>query len=242
MKTVSEVSRETGISVRTLHYYDQIGLLRPDAETESGYRLYGPAALERLGQILFFRSLEFPLKEIKAILDAPSFDPSEALEQQIKLLTLKRDHFDQLITLALNLQKEGGRAMDFNTFDTGKIDAYAEEVKERWSKTDAYREYKSKTGEYQDEDWEESGKALMDQLKRFSALTGLSCGDPRVQKEVAKLQQVITDNYYTCTDEILASLGEMYVGDERFRKSIDQFGEGTADFVSKAIACHCKKA
>ena len=241
MKTVSEVSRETGISVRTLHYYDQIGLLRPDAETESGYRLYGPAALERLGQILFFRSLEFPLKEIKAILDAPSFDPSEVLEQQIELLKLKRDHFDQLIALALNLQKEGGVAMDFNTFDTGRIDTYMEEVKQRWGTTEAYQEYESRTEEYRDGDWEKSEEKLMEQFKRFSGLTGLSCDDARVQEEVARLQQIITEHYYTCTDEILSSLGEMYTGDERFRELIDKFGKGTAAFAGKAIACYCKR-
>lgn len=100
MKTVKEVSRITGVSVRTLHHYDAIGLLKPTAVTEAGYRLYDDAALKRMQSILLFRELQFPLKDIKRILDAPDFDPMTALAQQVRLLEMQREHLEQLISHA----------------------------------------------------------------------------------------------------------------------------------------------
>ena len=122
MMTVHEVSRRTGVSVRTLQYYDKMGLLPPTARTEAGYRLYDDAALERLQQILLFRALAFSLKEIQAILQSPNFDRNRALDQQIHLLTLKRAHIDNLITFARGLKEMGGTNMDFSAFDTAQMD------------------------------------------------------------------------------------------------------------------------
>ena len=107
MMTVHEVSRRTGVSVRTLQYYDNIGLLHPAEYTQAGYRLYDDAALEKLQQILLFRELEFPLKEIRNILDSTSFDRDKALEQQITLLTMKKEHLEALIELAWNIKSKG---------------------------------------------------------------------------------------------------------------------------------------
>ena len=132
MKTVKEVSRLTGVSVRALHHYDAIGLLRPAKITEAGYRLYDEENLQRLQQILLFRELQFPLKEIAAILDSPGFDPDEALLQQIRLLELRRERLDALIGLARDIQQKGVSSMNFDAFDTGEIDRYATEAKERW--------------------------------------------------------------------------------------------------------------
>ena len=131
MMTVNEVSKLSGISVRTLHYYDQIGLLHPDQVSEAGYRLYGQASLERLQQILLFRQLEFPLKEIKDIIDSPDFNKEEALDQQIQMLRLQQEHLSGLINLALEIKKNGVNKMDFKPFDTSKLDEYAKEAKER---------------------------------------------------------------------------------------------------------------
>ena len=105
MKTVKEVSRITGVSVRTLHHYDAIGLLKPTQVTEAGYRLYDDSALARMQSILLFRQLQFPLKEIKKILDSPVFDPMEALSQQVHLLEMQRDHLEQLISHAREIQR-----------------------------------------------------------------------------------------------------------------------------------------
>ena len=117
MMTVNEVSKLTGVSIRALQYYDKIGLLHPAEYTEAGYRLYDDTALERLQQILLFRELEFSLKEIQSILQSPDFDRDRALDQQICLLTLKKEHIENLITFARGLKQVGGMNMDFSAFD-----------------------------------------------------------------------------------------------------------------------------
>ena len=122
MKTVNEVSKITGVSVRTLHHYDAIGLLKPAKVTEAGYRLYDTASLQRLHAILLLKELQFSLKDIKEILDAPGFDPMEALQQQIGLLELRRQHLTELIDHARQIQKTGVIPMNFSSFDTAKID------------------------------------------------------------------------------------------------------------------------
>ena len=124
MMTVNEVSKLTGVSIRTLHYYDEMGLLHPAVTTDSGYRMYDDTNLERLQDILLFRELEFPLKEIKRIIDSPDFDRKQALEQQIEMLTLKKEHLEQLIAFAKGLKELGGKNMDFKAFDTKKLDEY----------------------------------------------------------------------------------------------------------------------
>ena len=125
MMTVHEVSRKTGVSVRALHHYDSIGLLPPAAVTDAGYRLYDEGSLARLQCVLLFRELEFPLKEIRDIIDSPDFDRSRALEQQIRLLELRREHIDNLIELARGLRKREVSDVTFDAFDTSKIDEYA---------------------------------------------------------------------------------------------------------------------
>ena len=122
MRTVKEVSELTGVSIRALHHYDSIGLLRPTQITESGYRLYDDRAMEKLQLILLFKELKFPLKEIKKIVDSPSFDRGEALEQQIQLLTLQKEHIENLIDLARGIQILGvKKLLDFQAFDTRKM-------------------------------------------------------------------------------------------------------------------------
>ena len=194
MMTVNEVCRLTGVSVRTLQYYDRIGLLPPARRTEAGYRLYDEAALERLQQILLFRELEFPLKDIRAIVESADFDRGKALEQQIALLTLKRDHLDNLIDLARGLKARGVNHLNFEAFDTKKIDEYAG-------------------------------------------------GDPaseEAQALVKRLQDFITEHMYACSNDMLRNLGAMYAGGGDMTQNIDrQAGEGTAEFVWRAIEAHC---
>lgn len=235
MKTVKEVSRITGVSVRTLHHYDAIGLLRPTQVTESGYRLYDDAALQRLQTILFFRELEFPLQEIKDILDTPNFDPREALADQIHLLELRKQHLENLIAHARKIHKTGVIDLNFKPFDKHEMDAYAAEAKAKWGKTEAYAECEKKNPGQQQAD------GLMAVLAEFGAVKNADPASAEVQEKVAKLQNYISRNYYNCTDPILSGLGQMYVADERFKANIDQAGgEGTAAFVSKAIEIYCK--
>lgn len=231
MKTVKEISRLTGISVRTLHYYDEINLLNPTQITEAGYRLYDDTALERLHSILIFRELQFPLKEIKTILDSPDFDTQAALKKQIQLLELQRNRLDKIIISAYELLTKGANNMNFSAFDKTEIEKYAEEAKQKWKHTAAYKEYKQKHSDSADKTDE-----LMQIFAEIGKIKQLSPASVQAQQLIKKLQNFITDNYYTCTDEILKDLGKMYVCDERFKNNIDKAGGvGTAEFTAKAI-------
>lgn len=209
MRTVKEVSRLTGVSVRTLHYYDAIGLLKPAEVTEAGYRLYDDTALGRLQNILLFRELQY-------------------------------QHIGELISFAREIQKKGVRNMDFQAFDTKKMEDYKAEVKERWGGTREYQEYEQKQEKAGDS--AEAGRRMMNIFAELGALRQLSPSDRSVQEKIIALQKFITDNYYTCTDKILGELGKMYVDDERFKRNIDKAGgEGTAKFVKGAIEIHCAR-
>ena len=241
MKTVNEVSRLTGVSIRTLHYYDEIGLLHPTQVTDAGYRLYDDTALEKLQHIMLFRELEFPLKEIKEIVDNPDFDRNKALEQQIKLLTLKKEHIENLIIYARGIHLMGVKDMDFSAFDTKKMDEYAAQAKASWGDTDAYKEYEKKTEGLSKEQKNGLGIGMMEIFKEFGQLLPANPGDDLAQAQVKKLQDYITEHFYTCTDEILSGLGKMYAAGGSMTENIDKAGgKGTAEFVSEAIEVYCK--
>lgn len=240
MMTVNDVSKLTGVSVRTLQYYDRIGLLKPDGYTESGYRLYDDTALERLQQILLFKELEFSLKEISRVIDAPDFDRNKALEQQIELLTMKKEHLENLIDFARGIKLLGVRRMDFTVFDTNKIDEYAKRAKEQWGKTDAYKEFEEKNKDLTDEDQQIMANELMQIFKEFGQMISQDSSDERIQMQVKKLQDYISEHFYNCTNEILMGLGKMYSGGGEFTENIDKAGgKGTAEFVTKAIEFYC---
>ena len=241
MKTVKEVSRLTGVSVRTLHHYDAIGLLKPARVTEAGYRLYDDAALGRLQTILLFRELEFPLKEIKRMLDAADFDPLAALEDQIRLLQLRREHLDRLIDHAQMIQKTGVMNMDFKAYDTKKLDAYAAEAKQRWGRTDAWKESQEKARGKTRETQISEADGLMDIFRRLGAYRTGDPAAPEAQALIAELQQYICDHYYNCTSQILLGLGQMYAAGDEMNENIDRAGgEGTGDFARRAIEVFCK--
>ena len=241
MKTVKHVSRLTGVSVRTLHHYDAIGLLKPAQVTQAGYRLYNEASLERLQHILLFRSLQFSLKEIRDILDSPGFDPQEALSDQIRLLQLQRDHLDKLIAHAQKIQKEGITAMDFTPYDTGKVDTYAAEAKKKWGSTKAYQEFEEKTAGSTPQQMRSAADGLMDIFAEFGGVRNLSPAAPEAQALVRKLQNYISAHFYTCTNQILKGLGQLYIAGDDMTVNIDNAGgAGTAQFVHQAITHYTK--
>lgn len=242
MKTVHEVSKLAGVSIRTLQYYDKIGLLHPAKYTESGYRLYDDTALEKLQQILLFRELEFSLKDIKAIMDNPKFDRRKALEQQIALLTLKKEHLKNLIDLARDIKDIGVNKMDFTAFDTSKIDEYAAQAKSLWGNTPEYREFEEKSKNRTAQEEQTISTQMMGIFAEFGTMLKLDPSAEKVQSQVKKLQDFITENFYNCSDEILYSLGSMYVSGGDFTENIDMTGgKGTAEFVFKAIKIYCNK-
>ena len=236
MMTVNEVSKLTGVSIRTLQYYDTIGLLKPIEYTESGYRLYDDTSLERLQQILLFKELEFPLKEIKKIIDAPNFDRNKALEQQIELLTMKKEHLENLISFARGIKGIGVKYMDFKVFDTTKIDEYSKRAKEQWGQTSEYKEFEEKTKNWTKDDEVTVANEFMQLFVKFGQMKEMDPEDEQVQLQVRKLQDYITDHFYTCSDKILCGLGRMYAGGGELTENIDDVGGvGTAEFASKAI-------
>lgn len=241
MRTVNEVSKLSGVSIRTLHYYDNIGLLHPTAITEAGYRLYDDTALERLQHIMLFRELQFSLKDIQAILDSPDFERNKALEQQIQLLTLKKEQLENLITFARGIQGVGVRNMDFSAFDAKKIDEYTAQAKATWGKTEAYKEYEQKTEGMSNEQKNAIGADMMELFVEFGTMLHKEPDSEEVQQQVKKLQDYITEHFYTCTNQILAGLGKMYVGGGAMTENIDAAGgKGTAEFVTKAIEMYCR--
>lgn len=242
--TVKETAELTGVTVRTLHYYDKIGLLPPSEVTEAGYRLYDADALARLQQILFFRELEFPLEQIKEIISHPTFEAKNALLHHKTLLIKKRERLERLIELVENTIK-GEKEMEFSAFDKTEIEktreAYRNEVRERWGDTPAYKESAQKTAAYKDEEWQEITRENEEIFKAFAAIREQSPDSSQAQDLVLRWKAQITARFYTCTDEILGGLGTMYMQDERFRSSLDRFGEGTAAFMSRAITAFCAR-
>lgn len=242
---IKKFSELTGVSVRTLHYYDEIGLLKPCfVDEQNGYRFYDRNSLERMQEILFYRELDFPLKSIAEILSSPNYDKQKALAEQKRLLILKKNRLERLI-LALEQAEKGEITM--NAFDNSEYETarqqYEDEAKRRWGDTAAYKENKARTAEYSKEKWNAVSEEMDNIFSAFAHCLngGESTDSETVQSLVKKLQDYITANFYHCTDCILAGLGEMYVCDERFKKNIDKHAEGTAEFVSKAIKIYCNK-
>ncbi len=243
MKTVQEVSKLAGISIRTLHHYDAIGLLSPTTTTEAGYRLYDEDALERLQCILIFKELEFPLKDIKEIIDSPNFERNKALDQQIRLLKLKKEHLENLIDLAQGIRLIGvKKLMDFKAFDTKKMDEYAKQAKESYGSTPAYKEFEEKSKGRTREQEKAISIGMMNIFADFGKLLSLSPEDAQVQEKVAELREYITRHFYNCTPEILSGLGEMYAGGGSMTENINNYaGDGTAEFASEAIRVYCTR-
>ena len=242
MKTVKQIRSLTGVSVRTLHHYDSIGLLKPTTVTEAGYRLYDDAALHRLQQILLLRELGFPLKDIPAILDAPEDISRQALEHQIRQLEAKRQRLQDKISMASVMKLTEVNNMDFAQFDAKKMDDYSAQAKTLWGKTDAYREYEVKSRGRSKETDKALGDDLMGLFRELGTMRDQAADSEAVQAWVKKLQSFITEHYYTCTKQILMGLGQMYAGGGSMTENIDHAGgAGTGQFAMQAIAIYCKE-
>ncbi|MGM9663137.1 MAG: MerR family transcriptional regulator [Oscillospiraceae bacterium] len=241
--SISEAAARMGVSVRTLRYYDAIGLLRPSEVADSGYRYYDEQALWRLQQILFFRELEFPLKEVAELLSRPEQDKRPALRRQRELLLRKRQRLDGLLRQIdeyleeISMKKPNITAEEMRQARR----QYADEVRQRWGDTAAYAESEEKRlgrSEAQELGAAEEAEEI---FAAFAALMDREPEDAEVQALVARWQTHITENYYRCTKEILACLGQMYTADERFTEHLDRHGDGCAAFIGEAIAVYCAK-
>ena len=241
MMTVKEVSKRSGVTVRTLHHYDAIGLLRPTQITEAGYRLYDDKALERLQMILLYRELKFSLVEIKQILDSSDFDRNRALEQQVKLLELQKEHIENLINFARGISMIGVGSMDFSAFDTRKLDDYAAQAKVAWGKTEEYKEYEVKAQGRTKEDNAQLDDQMMDIMREFGAVRHTAPESEEAQALVEKLRSFINEHFYTCKLPVLQNLGIMYAGGGSMTENIDQAGgAGTGAFAKEVIDCYIR--
>ncbi len=225
----------SGISVRTLHHYDAIGLLRPEKVTNSGYRNYSDEDLSKLQQILFFKELGFPLKKIKEMFNDEEFNRLETLQTHQELLLQKREKLDlMLATIEKTIQKEkGGEKManeeKFKGFDF-RTNPYEKEAREKYGdqKVD---EANNKMENMTDEKQEEMNEIY----RELAAIRDTDPTSVKAQQAIKKWYDFLQHNFSTYSPEAFQGLGMMYVADERFTKNIDQFGSGLAQFMSEAM-------
>lgn len=246
---VKDVADLVGISIRTLHHYDQIGLLKPESVSPAGYRLYTDRDLEILQQILFFKELGFSLQETGEILNGPHFDRLRALRTHKELLLKKRDRLAEIIdSVEKTIQSiEGGITMSkkemFKPFDMSDIEKhqekYAEETRQKYGHTDTYKESQAKTAKYTKDDWSRIMAEAGGIYQKLAALMDRSPADPEVQAVIAEWRAHITNNFYHCTPEIFRGLGDLYVADERFTANIDSVKPGLAAFMREAMHLYC---
>ena len=243
MKTVKKVADLTGLSVRTLHHYDTIGLFKPSKYSKSGYRLYCDEELKILQQILFFKELDFPLKEIESIIKNPNFDREKALLNHKNLLILKRNRLNKLIRLVDKTLK-GDDNMSFSEFDASEIEKlqkeYADEAKEKYGNTDKYKMFQEKTKNYSKSDWTNLYEKIEMIFKKFASVMDKGEASEEAQNLVKEWKNFISENLYDCNNETLLGLAKLYINDKRFTKNIDKHKAGLADFISKSIQIYCK--
>ena len=238
---VAQVSKRTGVSVRTLHHYDQIGLLKPTEVTESGYRLYDDEALDKLYMILVYRELGLSLGEIGSILDAPDYDRNRVLEHQIKLMQERVEKLQKRISFARGMLTLGVKYMDFEGFDPKKLDEYSQQAKVLYGKTDAYKEFQQKQKSRTKEQEKDLGAQVMDFFARLGKMRPCAPDSEEAQNWAKELQAFFTEHFYTCTPQILGSLAESYAGGGSMTENIDKAGgEGTGAFAKQVIDEYCK--
>lgn len=239
-KTVHEVAQLAGISVRTLHYYDEIGLLKPKHKTSSNYRLYNDDDLEKLWQILFFKELEFPLSKIKEIIGNPKFDKEQALKSHKKLLLEKRKRLDGIITSIDDTIRKGFEINMINTFNNENYEKYKEEAIEKYG--DMARTSYDKVSQYSKVQWKTIQAEAAKIYAELAENMDKGPKDEKVQDLIAQWRKHITQYYYDCTIEIFKGLGQLYVTDQRFTKNIDKTKEGLAAFMKDAMDYYCENA
>jgi DNA-binding transcriptional MerR regulator len=247
---VKEVSELAGVSVRTLHHYDAIGLLIPSSITAAGYRIYTERDLERLQQIMFFKEIGFSLQEVKEVLESPGFDRTKALQAHRELLLEKRERIDRMIrTVDNTIQSiEGGKNMTkhtmFDGFDRNIIkdqqEKYGEEARQKYGKL-IVEASEARINGYSDSKLASIQDSIGDVYSRIASRMDHGPADPQVQEGVKDWHHLISDNFYDCTIEIFRGLGDLYVDDKRFTANIDKNKPGFAQFLKEAMHIYCDR-
>jgi MerR family transcriptional regulator, thiopeptide resistance regulator len=246
---VGEVAALAGVTVRTLHHYDRIGLLSPSERTAAGYRRYAPADLDRLYQVLVYRELGFPLEEVATLLDDPGADPAAHLRRQHRLL---RERLERTQAMVAAVEKEmEARAMGisltpeerFELFGDGFSEEYQAEAEERWGDTEAWAQSQRRTSAYTKEDWvrikEESSSVERRLAEALGA--GVRADSEQAMDLAEEHRQHIGRWFYDCPPRMHAGLGRMYVEDERFTAHYEQIAPGLAQYVSTAVQANAAR-
>ena len=247
---VGRVTDLSGVTIRTLHHYDEIGLLSPSGRSEAGYRIYEERELERLQRILFYRELGFTLQEIAAIVDDPKTDAAGHLERQRRLPTERIGRLQKMVA-AIDLEMEA-RDMDINLTPEERFEVFgdfdpeehAEEAEQRWGNSDTYRESQRRVSEYTKGDWQkikaESGEIVARLTELFKS--GAAPESEEAMTAVEAHRQHISRWYYDCSHEIHVGLGEMYVSDERFGANYDSHAAGLSEFIRDTARANAARA
>jgi len=245
MYTIKQLADIAGISVRTLHYYDEVGLLKPSSIKENGYRYYAENEVLRLQQILFFRELEFSLDQIAKMLNSPNFDRKEALKDQKKLLNLKKERIERLLASlekTINSMKGGDKMTNsdlFGSFTDDEMKQYKEEAQQRWGHTDAYKQSVQRTKNWTKADYKKVAIEGETITRAIAENIEKGIESKEVQRQIEKHFKHISQ-FYDCSYEMYRNLGKMYVDDKRFTAYYDNFHPGLAEFMHNAIDIYCK--
>ncbi|TCB91005.1 MerR family transcriptional regulator [Micromonospora zingiberis] len=241
--TVGQVARLAGVTIRTLHHYDEIGLLAPSGRSSAGYRRYGDADLERLQLVRYYRELGFPLEQIAEILADPASDPGAHLRRQHELLTVRIKRLQEMVAAIefameaskLNIQLTPQERFEvFGDFDP---DAHAEEAEQRWGGTEAYRESNRRASGYTKADWLRFKAETEDWGRRIVALmsSGAPADSPAAMELAEEHRQQISQWFYECSYEIHTGLADMYLADERFLAHYEAMAPGLGQYLHEAI-------
>ncbi|MEU8549693.1 MerR family transcriptional regulator [Streptomyces roseoverticillatus] len=248
--SVGQVAAFAGVTVRTLHHYDEIGLLSPGGRSHAGHRRYDDADLDRLQQILFYRELGFPLDEVAVLLDDPGADPVEHLRRQHDLLSERIEQLQRMATAvehAMEAKKMGIKLTPeekFEVFGDFDPDEHAEEVEQRWGDTEGYKESQRRSASYTKEDWQRIQDETNGLNARVAALmgTGAAADSPEAMDLAEEHRQQIVRFYYDCTYEIHTCIAEMYVTDERFAAYYDAIRPGMGTYLRDAIRANAARS
>ncbi|MER6086916.1 MerR family transcriptional regulator [Streptomyces bluensis] len=247
--SVGQVAGFAGVTVRTLHHYDAIGLLVPSERSHAGHRRYGDADLDRLQQILFYRELGFPLDEVAALLDDPDTDPRAHLRRQHELLTARIEKLQKMaaaVEQAMEARKMGINLTPeerFEVFGDKDPEQHAEEAEQRWGGTEAYAETQRRAASYTKDDWKRMQAEVADWGERYTAL--MAAGEPATGEAAMDLaeehRQHICGWFYDCPYDMHVGLAEMYVSDERFKAFYDSMRPGLAEHLKEAITANAAR-
>lgn len=248
--SVGQVARLARVTVRTLHHYDEVGLLRPEGRTPSGYRRYDDADLDRLQQILFYRELGFSLDDIASVLDDPGSTPTEHLRRRHRLLTeqiARLQDMAEAVERAMEARRMGIRLTPeekFEVFGEEYSEEYEAEAERRWGDSEAWRQSQARTARYTKEDWSRL-KAAADDLNRRLAeamAAGLAPDSEQAMALAEEHRQSITDSFYDCSYAIHRGMAEMYIADPRFTATYEKVRPGLAQWLHDAMVANADRA